>query len=191
VRLNDGGLYPYGFGWSLTGQRGHPRIGHTGSWQGFKTALHRYPEFGLAVIVLANLAQAEAGSIAEGVAGVVEPALQPPQRLVAALPGPLPPQPADRLLQRLVRGNDSGVVTPALHRFLSSAARTELRQLLTGASTWTPLGCDDVRRRKIVWLGASIERVCYDRGTGPEEHAIVTAFYTSDWKVAYLETSRY
>jgi hypothetical protein len=45
VRLNDGGLFPYGFGWDLTDQRGHRRIGHTGAWQGFKTAIHRYPEF--------------------------------------------------------------------------------------------------------------------------------------------------
>ena len=58
VRLTDGGTYPYGFGWDLTEQRGHPRIGHTGSWQGFKTAIYRYPEFDLTVIVLANLAEA-------------------------------------------------------------------------------------------------------------------------------------
>src|SRR5215208_4506268 len=70
VRLNDGGLYPYGFGWELSGQRGHQRIGHTGSWQGFKTAIHRYPEFRLTVVALANLAQAEPGAIAEGIAGI-------------------------------------------------------------------------------------------------------------------------
>ena len=28
VRLNDGGTYPYGFGWRLDDQRGHSRIGH-------------------------------------------------------------------------------------------------------------------------------------------------------------------
>ena len=191
VKLNDGGLYPYGFGWDLTQQRGHPRIGHTGSWQGFKTALHRYPEFGLTVIVLANLAQAEAGSIAEGVAGIVEPALQPPHRFAAPLSGPRPPQSAGRLLQVVASGNDTGIVTPALHRFLSPAARTDLRQVLTQVPTWTPLGCDDVDRKRIAWLGSPVERVCYSRGTGPKQHAILTAFYTGDWKVAHLDTYQY
>jgi CubicO group peptidase (beta-lactamase class C family) len=91
VRLNDDGLYPYGFGWDLTPQRGHPRIGHTGSWQGFKTAIYRYPEYRLTVIALANLAQADPGTIAEGIAGLLEPALLPAHRLTSALSGGTPP----------------------------------------------------------------------------------------------------
>src|SRR6476660_10538657 len=85
VRLKDGGTYPYGFGWDLSPQRGHPRIGHTGSWQGFRTALYRYPEYGLTVIALANLAQAQPGALAEGIAGLFEPALTPAHRLSAPL----------------------------------------------------------------------------------------------------------
>src|SRR6266566_1842608 len=57
VRLNDGATYPYGFGWGVFNQRGALRISHGGSWQGFKTVIARYPESGLTVIVLANLAQ--------------------------------------------------------------------------------------------------------------------------------------
>ncbi len=69
VRLNDGGTFPYGYGWDLSDQRGHRRIGHTGSWQGFKTALYRYPEFDLSIVVLANLDQATPGPIARGNCG--------------------------------------------------------------------------------------------------------------------------
>src|SRR5215210_636989 len=47
VALADGGTFPYGFGWDLSPQRNHRRIGHTGSWQGFKTAIYRYPELDL------------------------------------------------------------------------------------------------------------------------------------------------
>jgi hypothetical protein len=191
VRLNDGGLFPYGFGWGLTDQRGHRRIGHTGAWQGFKTAIHRYPDFQLTVIVLANLAQAEAGSIAEGVAGLVEPALNPPHRFIRALPGAQPSHSADRLLRHLAGGADAGLVTPGLHRFLSPAARSDLGELLKRVPTWTGLGCDVVSRRKLVWLGAPIERVCYSRGTGPAEQVILSAYYTRDWKLAHLETSGY
>src|SRR5213075_2935672 len=92
VRLNDGATYPYGFGWSIFNQRGHLRISHTGSWQGFKTVIARYPESGLTVIVLANLAQAQVGAIAYGIAGLLEPALQPPH-LVDAWQGRQPPLP--------------------------------------------------------------------------------------------------
>ncbi|HZN96795.1 MAG TPA: serine hydrolase domain-containing protein [Gemmatimonadales bacterium] len=191
VRLKDGGLFPYGFGWDLTDQRGHRRIGHTGAWQGFKTAIHRYPEYQLTVIVLANLASAETGSLAEGVAGIVEPDLRPPPRFTAALPGPRPPQGADRILQQLAGGRDAELVTPGLHRFLSPAVRTELGQLLKQAPSWTSLGCDVVSRRKMVWLGAPIERACYSRGIGPAEQVIVTTYYTRDWKVAHLNTNRY
>jgi CubicO group peptidase (beta-lactamase class C family) len=191
VRLNDGGLFPYGFGWGLTEQRGHRRIGHTGSWQGFKTAIHRYPDFQLTVIVLANLAQAEAGAIAEGIAGIVEPALNPPHRFTGPLAGPQPPESAEQVLRQLAGGDDARPVTPGLRRFLSPAARSELGKLLKRIPTWTGLGCDVVSRRKLVWLGAPVERVCYSRGTGPAEQVIMSAYYTRDWKLAHLETNRY
>jgi CubicO group peptidase (beta-lactamase class C family) len=57
VRLNDGETFPYGFGWDVTQQRGYRRIGHSGSYQGFQASMQRYPDFGLTVIVLDNLAQ--------------------------------------------------------------------------------------------------------------------------------------
>ena len=59
VKLQDGTSYPYGFAWSFDVQRREPVIEHSGSWQGFKTAIVRYPGHKLTVIVLANLAQAE------------------------------------------------------------------------------------------------------------------------------------
>ncbi len=97
VRLNDGATYPYGFGWYVLPQRDRPRISHTGSWQGFKTVIARYPKSGLSVIVLANLAEAQVGAIAYGIAGMLEPALQPPH-LAMLSSGPQPPIPIPALL---------------------------------------------------------------------------------------------
>jgi hypothetical protein len=34
VKLNNGGTYPYGFGWNIFEQRGYRRIGHSGAWRG-------------------------------------------------------------------------------------------------------------------------------------------------------------
>lgn len=75
VTLEDGSRYPYGFGWGLAEQRGQPVIAHSGAWQGFTSAVVRYPDQQLAVAVLANAAQADAGTIARHVAGLVVPAL--------------------------------------------------------------------------------------------------------------------
>jgi CubicO group peptidase (beta-lactamase class C family) len=60
----------YGFGWEMEDRHGHHVVGHTGSWQGFKTAIARYVDRNdqLTVVVLANLAEAKPGAIAEHVA---------------------------------------------------------------------------------------------------------------------------
>ena len=58
----------YGFGWFLGQRHGHRVIYHDGAWQGFKSAIDRYVDDQLTVVVLANLEQAEPGDIAEHVA---------------------------------------------------------------------------------------------------------------------------
>jgi len=58
----------YGFGWSIEERHGHHVVSHTGSWQGFKSAIARYVNDQLTVVVLANLAEAKPGAIAERVA---------------------------------------------------------------------------------------------------------------------------
>jgi CubicO group peptidase (beta-lactamase class C family) len=58
----------YGFGWETDDRHGHHVVSHTGSWQGFKTAIARYINDQLTVVVLANLAEAKPGAIADHVA---------------------------------------------------------------------------------------------------------------------------
>jgi len=62
---NKGG---YGFGWFMEEKHGHHVIGHDGAWQGFKSAIARYVNDQLTVVVLANLEQAKPGAIADHVA---------------------------------------------------------------------------------------------------------------------------
>jgi CubicO group peptidase (beta-lactamase class C family) len=191
VRLNDGGSYPYGFGWDLTDQRGHPRIGHTGAWQGFETAIYRYPEFDLTVIALANLAQSTPGAIAQGIAGILEPAILPAHLLPAALSGAPPPVPIPELLQQIASARDSGSTTPGLQHFLSAATRREAAETLQQVKSWTPLGCDRVAERSISRLGAKIDCICYLRGTGDRGGSIVSAYYTGEGRAAYLDIGGY
>jgi len=70
VKLKDGKANSghYGFGWEITKSHGHRLIDHSGSWQGFKTQISRYVDDKLTVVVLANLAEADPGKIAQHVA---------------------------------------------------------------------------------------------------------------------------
>ena len=58
----------YGFGWFIDNRNGHRCIHHDGSWQGFETAIDRYVDDKLTVVVLTNLADAEPGKISQHVA---------------------------------------------------------------------------------------------------------------------------
>jgi CubicO group peptidase (beta-lactamase class C family) len=70
VKLNNGkpNSGGYGFGWDIENLHGHRVIGHGGTWQGFRTHIYRYVDDKLTVVVLANLAEADPGKIAEHVA---------------------------------------------------------------------------------------------------------------------------
>lgn len=75
VTLTSGTTYPYGFGWGVGEAGGHAIMVHSGSWQGFKSYIVRYPDDGLTVVVFANLAEARLTPIAQGVAALWDPEL--------------------------------------------------------------------------------------------------------------------
>lgn len=79
VSLSGGGAATYGFGWAVDRRQGHRYIGHGGGITGFSTAIDRYPDDGLTVIVLANQEGGMAGDIARRVAALYVPALAPPE----------------------------------------------------------------------------------------------------------------
>ena len=61
----------YGLGFALATFNGQPRVWHGGSLAGFRTAYMRYPESGVAIIVLTNLATARPNLIEADIAKVV------------------------------------------------------------------------------------------------------------------------
>jgi CubicO group peptidase (beta-lactamase class C family) len=191
ARLNDGGTFPYGFGWDLSELRSERRIGHTGAWQGFRTSIQRFPRQRLTVIVLANLAEAHPEAMSLAIAGLLEPALVPPHRLPGPLPGPRPPVPIEDLLGRLAQGRDSALVTPDLHRFLGPAERHDWQEALAAVTRWTALGCERPADHPISRLGAEAAWLCYSRGEDASGGTAVTALYTGDWRVLDIESYRY
>jgi CubicO group peptidase (beta-lactamase class C family) len=187
VRLNDGGTYPYGFGWYLTQQRGYRRIGHSGAWQGFRANIQRYPDFDTTVIVLANLAEASVEAIGFGIAGLTEPALMPPHLFAARLPGATPPKSIDQLLRGIASGRDSSQVTSGLRTSMPLARREQIGGWLKAIHAWTFLGCDEVRKRWISRFGTRIERICYAKGAGLKASLLVTVLYGADWRATGLD----
>lgn len=82
VTLTSGRRYPYGFGWSVDRRFGQEVRQHSGSWQGFKSYIARYLGDDLTIIVLANLAQADPGLFARGIARLINPKLGETQPFV-------------------------------------------------------------------------------------------------------------
>jgi CubicO group peptidase (beta-lactamase class C family) len=62
--LNPGKPVAYGFGWFLDPYHGHARMWHTGSTQGFRTVIERFPTEKLTVIVLCNRTDLDAAALA-------------------------------------------------------------------------------------------------------------------------------
>ncbi len=187
VRLGDGATYPYGFGWYLLPQRGQRRISHTGSWQGFKTVIARYPQSGLTVIVLANLAEAQVGAIAYGIAGLLGPALQAPH-LVTSASGKQPPLAIPALLRAIVVRPDSAAITPRFRRFLSTDLTDWYRALTAEGRQWTFAGCDAIAALGFTYLGSPIAYACHARSARASGGGTaVSVFYTADWRAAGVE----
>jgi CubicO group peptidase (beta-lactamase class C family) len=78
--LNDGkpNSASYGFGWRINSLGGHKVIEHGGSWQGFRCHISQYVDDGISVVVLTNLDSGHPNQFARVVAGLVDPALAPP-----------------------------------------------------------------------------------------------------------------
>ncbi len=189
VRLSDGANYPYGFGWFLLPQRAQRRISHTGSWQGFKTVIARYPQSagGLTVIVLANLAEAQVGAIAYGVAGLLDPTLQAPH-LVTFAGGRQPPVAIPLLLRAIVAKPDSAAITPRFRKFLSADLTEWYRGLTAEGRQWTFAGCDTITPLRFTYLGSSITYACHARSARASGGGTaVSVFYTADWRAAGVE----
>jgi D-alanyl-D-alanine carboxypeptidase len=187
IRLNDGSTYPYGLGWNLLEQRGYRRIGHSGAWQGCHATVQRYPDFDLTVIVLLNLGQANSEGVAVGIAGLVEPALNPPHLVTGGLGGPSPPTSIEQLLRDISSGRESGLVTPEFRATFPQPRRELIASFLHTIHTWTALGCDDVSDRGVSRLRSRIEHICYARGTGKDGSWLFTVLYESGWRAVGID----
>jgi CubicO group peptidase (beta-lactamase class C family) len=166
VRLGDGTTYPYGFGWGLDVQRGDRVIAHGGSWQGFRTAITRYPDRKLTVIALANLAEAEPERVASTVAGLAEPALAPPAADArVADPDPARTAALRAVLEDWARAPPSPRMGRGLRAWTETrrekGQRERMAKVLADVREFAYLGEDDVSGRGLERRGEELRTVVY------------------------------
>jgi CubicO group peptidase (beta-lactamase class C family) len=123
LTLNGGAKHPYGFGWAIANRNGRRLFEHGGAWQGFVAHISRYVDDKLTVIVFVNRSGVQAGSLANGVAAIVNPDLT-----VKPLEDTEPAITAShkKLLQDLIDGNvDKSLFTPeAAEKIVPAVERT-------------------------------------------------------------------
>ena len=107
VTLASGATYPYGLGWHLDRQAGHRVAYHDGNRQDGATAVVRYLDDRLTVIVLTNRGNANATRIAREVAALYVP------ELAAVSPPPADTEPAvTELIGTVLRKIQDGTIAP-------------------------------------------------------------------------------
>ena len=111
---------PYGFGWDVSSLNGHALVKHAGNITGFSSAIVRFTDDKVTVIVLTNRGDLNAEKVALGIAGRVDPALARQGAPEVADPDPQ----ATRRLRRVFLGMMSGDDEPRrLHGRVGSRAR--------------------------------------------------------------------
>ena len=123
AKLNSGKNESYGFGWALDEVRGHRRVEHGGTWQGFKSYIVRYVDDKLTVIVFANLRQANPSRIAQKVAGIYNAELVSPVAEVIADKEPAVTARAQEIVRKTTEGSlEANSFTPEAWTQISRGA---------------------------------------------------------------------
>jgi len=167
VRLQDGTTYPYGFAWGFDEQRGERVVEHGGSWQGFRTAIVRYPDRKLSVIVLANLSAAEPERMATRIAGLIEPTLALPEvRAAVADSDPVRTAALRGVLEAWAKGTPSPLMAKGLRGTNAGTAREKhsretVGKRLAAAKEFAFLATDDVTSRGLERRGDPVAAVAY------------------------------
>ena len=194
--LGDGITYPYGFGWSLSEQRGRRLIEHGGSWQGFRTAIARCVEDELTVVVLANAAGTPTEAIAHEIAGIVDDDLRLPD---PEAPGADPDPQRTARLEELLKAWAEWRTTPGMGRGLAATASGSVReasdrrgtgQQLEKKKSFSWLADDDLGSRPMQRRGETVTRIAHYALVTEDARRVYRFYLTADGKVADFDWER-
>ncbi len=128
AKTNDGALasFDYGFGWFIDNYHGHRLVQHTGGTPGFSSAIYRFTDDKLTIIILSNHSDRLLDHLAIDIAGIYVPAIKRPE-------GKTDPDPKTTLRLKQVMSNllngkhDADLFTPPMRVLLKTS---------TGKSFW-------------------------------------------------------
>ncbi len=187
MRLNDGAITQYGFGWHLEQLRNHPLVWHTGHIGGFSSFFGRVPDAHLSIILLTNQGELDPDGIGQAVLGFYDASLTPPAMLEPPAKDPDTTR-TDRALMALrdVASDNrrSPLLSPGLLENTTSGQRAGIQRLLDSMQSFRFLACDTAQPANATHLGASVSTLCYYRLTSVRGVAVLTNFLTPDGKLA-------
>ncbi len=187
VRLNDGTIAQYGFGWHLEQLRNRPLIWHTGHINGFSSFFGRVPDTHLSVIVLTNQDALDPEHIGQAVLGFYDSSLTPPAMLEPPTSDPDSARTSRALQAVRELGADnpqSSLVTARLRENTPPGQRASIRHLLDSMKSFQFLACDSAVPANATHLGSPVSTLCYYRVTGSQGIAVLTLFLTPDGRLA-------
>ena len=187
--VNGGGKSGYGFGWSLSGARGHRMIGHGGGRPGTSTQISRFVDDSLTVIVLMN-GRGSAYSIAERVAGFYIPGLTLHSIKPTKDANPEFSRRLQQCLVELAEKKDSEILTPEFRTNFANSRRrfAALQKDLKELKSFKFIISEEPGRSERR-LGVPIARLSSYRMETADGPRFYTFALTSDQKVGSVEAS--
>ncbi|WP_395449001.1 serine hydrolase domain-containing protein [Aminobacter sp. UC22_36] len=154
----------YALGWQNSEVRGHRKIRHGGTWDGFRAELARFPAQKLSVAVLANIDDAQVARIAHRIAGIVDASVAPYEPIADSAP-------------ERTRTDDALIRTIAARNAPHDAFTDEAWQL------WSNRWLEQVIVESESDLGPAPLELIDDGGNGRRRYRLPTGRYHMHWTV--------
>jgi len=119
---NDGADAPfnYGFGWFVDSYHGHRLVQHSGGTPGFSSAIYRFIDDKLTIVILTNHNDMILDELAIDIAGICLPVLKRPE--AKPDPNPITTAKSKEIVAGLLKGNyDPAAFTSPMRVFLNTA----------------------------------------------------------------------
>jgi hypothetical protein len=186
VKLATSGSFPYGFGWEIAESHGHRMITHNGITG---TEYTRFPDDELTAIVLTNLGLSIGGTIvnrrlAQGVAGRFIPDLLLSSLKEQPESNPRLTENLRNFLTNIAKGENAPLMTAGLRAVLSPGVGAVIARRLKDLTSFTFLGCDEIKGRVVERFDAQISPTCYYKNVAGSETRYYTFSLTPEEKVA-------
>ena len=190
VKLNDGKVSPYGYGWQTGEVRGHPYVGHGGGIHGFTSFILRLVQDKLTVIVLINtgansqgIATSVAGQFIQGLTlSSIKPQHDSEPKLSARL---------KQCLVEMAEKKDSEILTPEFRENFSRSRRRHaaLRKDMNGLRSFTFIIEEKPAADQREVDNVPVKRVRNYKVTTADETRYYTFALTANDQVALVQAS--